>query len=205
MATDPQYGRRHFLKDSVLSLAKTAQEFVKHRDAPSEPAEAPPKRRNDWLRPPGAVAEEEFLERCTRCGDCLKACPYGSIKPDLQTGAPVIFPDEMPCQLCEDFPCIAACGTDALRPLAGREEAAMGLAVVSHRDCTAGQGCHACVSRCPTEALAMDFEAFHLLVAESRCVGCGICEQTCETVNDKIAIKVTPARFLASGGPPAGM
>lgn len=39
MATDPVYGRRRFLKDSVVSLAKTAQEFVKHRDAPSEKAQ----------------------------------------------------------------------------------------------------------------------------------------------------------------------
>jgi ferredoxin-type protein NapG len=198
MAADPQYGRRHFLKDSVLSLAKTAQEFVRHRDAPPEPAEkTEPAPRSDWLRPPGAVAEALFLERCTRCGDCIKACPYGSIKPDRPTGLPVIFPDETPCHLCEDFPCIAACGTDALLGVPGKAAVMMGLARVSHRDCTAGQGCHACVSRCPTEALAMDFDAFRLLVEPSRCVGCGICEQVCKTVNDKIAIKVTPARLLA--------
>lgn len=205
MAVDPQYGRRHFLKDSVLSLAKTAQEFVKHRDAPSEPAEkAELASRTDWLRPPGAVAEALFLERCTRCSDCIKACPYGSIKPERHTGLPVLFPDEIPCHLCEDFPCIAACETDALLEVSGREEVRMGLARVSHRDCTAGQGCHACVSRCPTEALAMDFDAFRILVEPGRCVGCGICEQICKTVNDKIAIKVTPARTLASGGPSVG-
>jgi ferredoxin-type protein NapG len=124
----------------------------------------------------------------------MEACPYGSIT--LQAGSPVIFADRMPCHLCEDFPCIAACATEALLPAAGKEEVAMGRAVVSHRDCTAGQGCHACVSRCPTGALAMDFQSFRLLVAEARCVGCGICEQTCKTVNDKIAIKVTPARLL---------
>ncbi len=206
MAADPQYGRRHFLKDSVLSLAKTAQEFVKHRDAPSEPeGKAQPASRTDWLRPPGAVAEALFLERCTRCGDCIKACPYGSIKPDRHTGLPVLFPDEVPCHLCDDFPCIAACETDALLEISDRQEVTMGLARVSHRDCTAGQGCHACVSRCPTEALVMDFDAFRLLVEPSRCVGCGMCEQTCKTVNDKIAIRVVPARLLVPGGPPAGL
>lgn len=199
MATDPPYGRRHFLKDSVLSVAKTAQEFVKHRDASPEQTKPEPPVRSDWLRPPGAVTESLFLERCTRCGDCLKVCPYGSIKPDPKCGAPVIYPDETPCQLCEDFPCIAACEADALLPVSDRAEVAMGLAVVAHRICTAGQGCHACVSRCPTEALAMDFDAFRLEVMDERCVGCGLCEQTCKTVNDKIAIKVTPARMLASG------
>lgn len=199
MASDPQYGRRHFLKDSVLSVAKTAQEFVKHRDAAPEPTTSAPPARTDWLRPPGAVTEALFLERCTRCGDCLKACPYDSIKSEGKSGTPVIFPDEMPCQLCDDFPCIASCGTDALLPVAGVEAVAMGIAVVAHRMCTAGQGCHACVSRCPTEALAMDFDAFRLAVIEDRCVGCGLCEQTCKTVNDKIAITIKPARALESG------
>jgi len=202
MATDPdpQYGRRHFLKDSVLSVAKTAQEFLKHRDAPSEKEKAQPTFRTDWLRPPGAVAEALFVERCTLCGDCLKACPYESIKPEPKSGSPVIFPDETACYLCEDFPCIASCETEALLPVAGREAVSMGVAVVSHRICTAGQGCHACVSQCPTGALAMDFEAFRLVVLEDRCVGCGLCEQTCKTVNDKIAIKVTPARVMLSEG-----
>lgn len=197
MATDPLYGRRRFMKDSVLSLAKTAQEFVKHRDAPPEKAPAPARR--DWLRPPGAVPESIFLARCTRCGDCVKVCPYGSIKFDQRDGSPVIFPDDVPCYLCEDFPCIAACGTEALLPVEGREQVRMGTAVVSHRDCTAGQGCNACVSRCPTDALAMDFDAFRLVVSENRCVGCGLCEQTCKTVNDTIAIKVSPAWLLPAG------
>jgi ferredoxin-type protein NapG len=196
MAADPQYGRRQFLKDSVLSLAKTAHEFVKHRDAPKEKAAPAP--RTDWLRPPGAAPEALFLEQCTRCGDCVKACPYGSIKLDPSAASPVIFPDETPCYLCEDFPCIAACGTEALLPVSSRDRVAMGTAVVSHRDCTAGQGCHACVSGCPTRALSMDFEAFRLMVSDDRCVGCGVCEHICKTVNDKIAIKVTPSRHLTA-------
>ncbi len=195
MAQDPAYGRRQFLKESVLSLARTAHEYVKHRDAPAED-DATPVFRSDWLRPPGAVAESVFLERCTRCGDCVKACPYGSISLSRRDGTPEIFPDQIPCYLCHDFPCIAACGTDALVPVASREEVTMGTARITHRHCTAGQGCNACVSQCPMTALAMDFESFRLVVTEARCVGCGICEQTCKTVNDKIAIRVAPARSL---------
>jgi len=77
----------------------------------------------------------------------------------------------------------------------------MGTAVVSVQHCTAAQGCHACVSQCPTQALAMDFNAFQIEVSKERCVGCGLCEQTCKTVNDHIAIKVVPARLLPAGGP----
>ncbi|KXJ99415.1 MAG: ferredoxin-type protein NapG [Nitrospira sp. OLB3] len=197
MAGDPKYGRRDFLKDSVVSVVKAAREFSIHRDAPREAPAAPV--RTDWLRPPGAAEEALFLERCTRCGDCIKACPPGALVAEVQGGTPVIFSNQVACELCEDFPCIGACATDALLPVADRGEVRMGVTVVSHRACTAGQGCHACVSKCPLEALEMDFDALRLVVMSERCVGCGLCEQVCKTVNDRLAIKVTPARQLAAG------
>ncbi len=197
MPAEPQYGRRHFLKDSLISFAKTAQEFVKHRDAPPEQQAPPP--RTDWLRPPGAVGEALFLERCTRCGDCMKACPYESITFDVRDGSPVLFPDEIPCHFCETLPCVAACATDALLFPESLNLIKMGVAVVSQRSCTADQGCNACVSQCPTGALAMDFTALRVVVDGDRCVGCGLCEYTCKTVNDRIAIKVRPVRHLTPG------
>jgi len=200
VATDSPYRRRDFLKDSVVSVAKAAQEFAKHQEVvPEQPA--PPPVRTDWLRPPGAADEALFLERCTKCGDCAKVCPYGSITFLPQNGTPVIFADQMPCYLCEYVPCIAACATEALLPVEGRAQIRMGLAVVSHRICTAGQGCHACVSKCPTDALSMDFGTQRLVVTTERCVGCGLCEQVCQTVNDHVAIRVTPVRLLAQSLP----
>jgi len=160
VATDPKYGRRDFFKDSVLSVAKAAKEYAAHVDAVPEKA-APPVR-TDWLRPPGAVSEALFFERCTKCSDCVKACPHDSI----------------------------------VLPVAGTQDVRMGVAVVNHRLCTAGQGCHACVSKCPTDALAMDFDAQRLVVSVERCVGCGMCEHVCRTVNDHIAIKITPFRSM---------
>lgn len=195
MASEPKYGRRDFFKDSVLSVAKAAKEYAAHADAPSEKP-APPGR-TDWLRPPGAVSEALFLERCTKCGDCVKACPQESIVLH-QDGTPVILPDQVPCYLCDDVPCIAACATDALLAVAGTQDIRMGVAVVNHRLCTAGQGCHACVSKCPTDALAMDFSVQRLVVTVERCVGCGMCEHVCRTVNDHIAVRVTPFRLMES-------
>ena len=200
MAGEPQYGRRHFLKDSLVSFAKTAQEYVAHRDAP--PGKPVPRPREDWLRPPGAASESLFVERCTKCGECLAACPHHAITVHASDGLPMILPDRTPCHLCEDLPCIASCGTEALLPLA-RLKVKMGLAVVSPRLCTAEQGCNACVSQCPTGALSMDFGAMTVQVSGSQCVGCGLCEYTCKSVTDQVAITVRPARSFLDH-PPAG-
>jgi len=195
VATHPSYGRRDFLKDSVLSVAKTAQQYAKEADA--TPTTTPPPTRTDWLRPPGAVEDALFLERCTKCSDCIKACPPGAIVAHANDGTPVIFADQSPCLLCEDFPCIAACATEALVPVHGIGDVRMGIAAISHRLCTAGQGCQACVSKCPTNALSMDIELLRLVIAPEACVGCGMCEMVCRTVNDHVAIRVTPTRRLS--------
>jgi len=36
------------------------------------------------LRPPGALDEPEFLSRCIRCGECMKACPNTALHPTLE-------------------------------------------------------------------------------------------------------------------------
>ena len=93
------------------AVAKAAQEFSRQADAvPEAPA---PRLRTDWLRPPGSVDEAIFLDRCTKCGDCIKACDPGAIVCHAGDGTPVIFADQSPCLLCDDLPCIAACATDA--------------------------------------------------------------------------------------------
>src|SRR5256712_2497975 len=146
--------RREFLKQSVMSVGKTVYEYYqKQKETASEtgPKESPVKVRTDWLRPPGAVDETLFLDRCTRCGDCLPACPYGSIKKDVATGYPVIFANESPCYLCEDFPCIAACETEALLPVGDRTDVRMGLAVGRRAGWNGRPGGPVCLAKCPGE------------------------------------------------------
>ena len=189
---DSAFGRRTFLRQSLVSFGATVQEFVKNRDAPTvketEPKNVPIQK--GWLRPPGAIPEAEFLERCTKCGDCIEACPHQSIEKLLKDETPAIFPGKSPCHLCDDLPCISACETDALLPLSGLNMVDMGLAVVSASLCTAGNGCNACVSQCPMNALSMDFSMFSVAVDPQRCVGCGLCQFVCRTVNDQVAIRV---------------
>jgi len=198
MTNNPSYGRREFLKDSAHSVAKAAHAFAAQHEAAS--TKVPAAFRSDWLRPPGAAEEAAFLERCSKCGDCLKACPPGAIAVHGQDGTPVIFADQAPCLLCEDLPCIAACATEALLPVSRPDEVRMGTAVLSERLCTSGQGCHACVSKCPTNALVLNLETLRLAILPEACVGCGMCEMVCKTVNDHVAIRVMPARLRGRMG-----
>ncbi len=36
---------------------------------------------NSMVRPPGSLPEEEFLQRCIRCGQCMRICPTNIIVP----------------------------------------------------------------------------------------------------------------------------
>jgi ferredoxin-type protein NapG len=189
--SNPSLGRRTFLRHSVISIGATVHEFVKHRDAPTPvKKDQPISEKTGWLRPPGAVEEEMFLERCTGCSDCVEACPHDAIQKLSSNDTPVIFPEESPCQLCDDLPCIVACETEALLPLPDGSQVNMGVAKVLPKMCTAGNGCNACVSKCPTGAISMDFGLFRISVNDTLCVGCGVCQYICRTVNDRAAIRV---------------
>ena len=38
------------------------------------------------VRPPGAVAEQDFLKRCIKCGQCMRICPTNVIQPGSISG-----------------------------------------------------------------------------------------------------------------------
>ncbi len=41
----------------------------------------------DVIRPPGALPETAFLQRCIKCGQCMRVCPTNVIHPALQAGS----------------------------------------------------------------------------------------------------------------------
>ena len=72
-----------------------------------------------YLRPPGAVNEDDFLALCIKCGQCEQVCPYHSISladmaQGLSIGTPFIEPLNRACYLCTAVPCVLACPTGAL-------------------------------------------------------------------------------------------
>jgi len=167
------------------------------------------------LRPPGAQPEPSFLGSCIKCGQCVEACPFDTLKlasagEPRAIGAPYFEPRETPCFMCDDVPCIAACPTDALVEGTAIEAARMGLAVlIDQETCLAFQGlrCEVCYRSCPLlgKAIRLDMRpqertgkhAFFLPVVDSEhCTGCGKCEHAC--VTREPAIKVL-RREVAKG------
>lgn len=98
------------------------------------------KRAEERLRPPGAVDEDEFLALCIKCGQCLQACPYHSIKladfkKGFGLGTPYIDARERGCYLCSALPCVLACPSLALdHSLDKPEDVRMGIAVLISPD-----------------------------------------------------------------------
>ncbi len=85
------------------------------------------------IRPPGALAEEQFLQRCIKCGQCMRACPTNVIQPGGIDGGlenlwtPVLNNriGSSGCQL-NCVACGQVCPTSALRPIELSEKLGIG-------------------------------------------------------------------------------
>ncbi len=168
------------------------------------------------LRPPGALPEEDFLGACIRCGACVRDCPYNTLvlaKPEtaVATGTPYFTARTIPCEMCEDIPCIKACPTQALdHQLTDINRAKMGVAVlIDHETCLnfLGLRCDVCYRVCPVIDKAITLEMVpnqrtgrHAMllptVHSEHCTGCGKCEKSC--VLEEAAIRILPPK-LAKG------
>ena len=85
------------------------------------------------VRPPGALAEAEFLSRCIKCGQCMRVCPTNVIHPaGLQGGLEGLWTPVLNFRIgtsgCQ-FNCIACghlCPTAAIRPISLDERKGLG-------------------------------------------------------------------------------
>lgn len=135
-----------------------------------------------WARPPFSMDEVDFLNTCSRCMDCIDACPHQALFPLgvksglLRAGTPALDLCKRGCHLCQDWPCVMACKTGALAlPESGSMPRLARVGVDGGR---CPEGCDACVQACPPRAMVREAgQAPHLDVA--RCPGCGLCLQAC--------------------------
>lgn len=165
------------------------------------------------IRPPGALPEAQFLRRCVKCGECMKACPTNGLQPALAEAGPegiwtpMLVPKigycEFYCSLCTQV-----CPTGAIKELTIEEKIRVhiGTAWVDKNRCLPyflGKPCIVCEEHCPTSPKAIKFITVETKLPDGKvitqkapaidlnlCIGCGICEFRCPVV-DEPAIYVT--------------
>ncbi len=178
--------RRAFFRRAA---GKAAEKVVEHAQAKIEA------RATRWIRPPFALPELEFILACTRCGDCIEACPHEVLFPLAASfGADVASTAALDvlnggCHLCEDWPCVTACEPDALIfppdnqteiPSGKRLFPKLAHAEIISTECLPYQGpeCGACEGSCPVPD-ALVWQATKPTINMAYCVGCGLCREAC--------------------------
>lgn len=100
------------------------------------------------LRPPGAIAEKDFLAACIKCGQCVQVCPVEAIKlgeldEGFGVGVPYIAARDQACDFsCDAVQCVLACPTEALtHKIDTKEQVRMGVARLARpNSCLARKG-----------------------------------------------------------------
>ena len=147
--------------------------FLRGRIATKAPVQPP--------RPPWALAEAGFLQRCTRCGDCIAACPE-SILASGDGGYPEVRFSVRGCTECGA--CVEACAPVALRRQPGllpwNWKPQFSDACLARRKVE----CRICGEICDHGAIRFRPELGGIAqpsLDPERCTGCGACVSPCPT------------------------
>ena len=128
------------------------------------------------IRPPGALSEKAFLQRCIKCGQCMRICPTNVIQPaGLASGIEGLWTPALNFRMgtsgCQQG-CIACgnlCPTAAIRPISLNERLGkgdfsdlgpirIGTAFVDHGRClpwAMNRPCIVCQENCPVSPKAI--------------------------------------------------
>jgi polyferredoxin len=135
------------------------------------------------IRPPGAVEERAFLERCIRCAECMKVCPNNALHPAFfEAGieglwTPILIARvgycEYSCVLCGQV-----CPTGAIQKITEKEKMGVGqppikigTAFYDHGRClpwSMQTPCIVCEEFCPTSPKAIWVEEVDAEVRDSK-------------------------------------
>jgi formate hydrogenlyase subunit 6/NADH:ubiquinone oxidoreductase subunit I len=168
------------------------------------------------IRPPGARPEPQFLSKCVKCGECMKACPTNGLQPVLAEAGPegLWTPKLVPrigyceyyCSLCSQV-----CPSGAIQELRIEDKikVKIGTAWVNKNHClpyALGKPCIVCEEHCPTSPKAIKLVETQARLPDGTvstqkapvvdyelCIGCGICENKCPVVD-------SPAIYCTSIG-----
>jgi len=199
--TKTDLSRRHFLTAGAAGLLAAGMLKIGFSN---------PIKEGYIIRPPGAVDEDVFLDRCVRCGKCIRVCStaggglqYADLKNGLERlWTPVLVPEvgycEYNCNLCGQV-----CPTGAIQPLnlKQKQKQKIGTAHFNKTRCIPwyyGENCMVCEEHCPLPEKAIKFRESKIVTIDGRnstvllpyvdeqlCIGCGICVTRCPVEGDK--------------------
>lgn len=168
------------------------------------------------LRAPGALTESEFINRCVRCGECMRVCPENALHPalfqaNLEGLWSSIFVPRLgycayDCNLCGK---VCPSGAIQYLPISEKKRFIIGWAYFDLKTClpwAQNIECSVCEEACPTspKAIILREEQFmddegnlktikRPYVVESECIGCGICENKCPLPGESaIRVRLVP-------------
>ena len=195
--------RRDFFKTAVKKLSKTAVKML------NEKLE---KKSTQWLRPPYALPELDFLLACTRCNKCIEACPYGVIFPlSAKLGIDIVATPALDllnkaCHLCDDWPCVEQCESDALKYPETEDGKSIPLPKLAYVEINEdlclpyiGPECGACAASCPVPS-ALSWDAERPVVVAEKCIGCGLCREACIVSPKAVRIRSLASVITADQG-----
>jgi polyferredoxin len=146
---------------------------------------------NKIIRPPGSLPEEQFLERCLKCGQCMRVCPTNVLQPaGLDKGVEALWTPVLNnrigssgCQL-NCTACGHICPTAAIRPISleekfGKGEYAskgpikLGTAFFDRNRClpwAMNKPCLVCQENCPVSPKAIWTKTVYETIRDGQCV-----------------------------------
>ncbi|MHB2150193.1 4Fe-4S binding protein [Calditrichota bacterium LG25] len=199
--TSVDYSRRQFLGTTAASITALGLLSVNLKDRSHTGRQ---------VRPPGALPEDDFRDRCIRCLECVRVCASNGacLQPSgIQTSIDDLWLPianmrqgycEYNCNLCTQV-----CPTDALLPLSleQKKKTPIGLAHFDKNLCIPydrHEDCLVCEEHCPTLDKAIKFDVRdytdpqtgitrkvkYPYVVKELCIGCGICVYKCPLVGE---------------------
>lgn len=134
-----------------------------------------------YIRPPWSKQEIELVSNCSRCNDCISACPENILTTDPK-GFPKIDFKQGECTFCAE--CVSACQADVFTNDTDSSPWSLTASITSK--CLPLQGivCGRCAEECETAAISMKLIAGGITIPQlniETCSGCGACYRICPT------------------------
>ena len=135
------------------------------------------------IRPPWSRPEADFVECCSPCGDCIRACPQHIIDKG-RGGFPRIDFSRGECLFCGECAQVCAPGVLAVQPDADTASQPWAVRASIGERCLAGRGveCRSCGDQCESGSIRFQLVVGGVarpILEQATCNGCGACYGVC--------------------------